>query len=144
MKGFFARLFSSEVAQLTADLEQAKRERDWYKQLFDESGNGKALKAEITRNRKREDVLTDRILTLTTGGGLPSHREVTTVEQGLLSETSQQNIQSALTEADKDALWDRAVEYTAQTSPLGEAATNEQVMETYKKMLADPANWLEN
>lgn len=145
MKPLLARLFSSEVADLAAQLEQSKRERDWYAGLFDQTkaeltACDKAYTAEITRNRKREDTLTDTIRKMAAPDvvrALPKRADDDTANElpagGL--------IEPALTEADKDALYDRAEEYAAQTLTV---VTPEAVRGIYTKMLADPQNWLSN
>ena len=144
MKPFFARLFSAEIADLTAQLEQSKRERDWYAGLFDQCKGeliacDKAYSAEITRNRKREDTLTDTIRKMAAPDvvrELPKRADdkAPDLPAGGL-------IEPALTEAEKDWLYERAEEYAAQTST---AVTPETVRAIYTKMLADPQNWLSN
>lgn len=144
MKPFFARLFSAEIADLTAQLEQSKRERDWYAGLFDQCKGeliacDKAYTAEITRNRKREDALTDTIRKMAAPDvvrELPKRADdkAPDLPAGGL-------IEPALTEAEKDALYERAEEYAAQTSTV---VTPETVRAIYTKMLADPQNWLSN
>lgn len=146
MKPFFARLFSSEVADLESRLAQATRERDWYAGLFDQCKGeliscDKAYSAEITRNRRREDALTDTIRKMAAPSvvrELPKRAD----DDAAPDLPAGGLIEPALTEADKDALYERAEEYAAQTSPNG--ATPEQVRLIYTKMLADPGTWLSN
>lgn len=148
MKAFFARLFSGEVARLSVQLEQACRERDWYEALWSEADRErkrltKEVKAEAARNRLREDAFNDKFLKLAINADkMPERARLEEDDRAQLEHPG--NIQAPLSEREKDILFDRAKEYTAQTSPNGDKYTAEEVQQNYNKMLADPDNWLSN
>lgn len=147
MKAFFARLLSKEVADLQIELEQAKRQRDWYKELWEKEQTAhaelaKANAGEIRRNRNREDKLTELLLETVTpkATSIPQHH--TASVQGEL--LSPEVIEPSLSDADHEALWQRAVEYLAQTAGPETIIEHSTIETVYKKMLADPQNWLSN
>ena len=91
------------------------------------------LDSEIIRNRLREDSLVDQILQLA-GAKRAPFRE-------LLPEAPEPEPEG-LTESDKQILYDRAKEVCLQT--IGSEFTEDQLLQNFAAMKADPATWLRN
>ena len=132
---FFASLFAPDVTRLESELAQMKTERDWFKARATEAGMDRlkaeaALKAEINRNRKREDLLQGQILELGGAHRLPPRIEEPKVEE----------VPEGLSPAAASTLRDRAEQYRDQKYP--EERTDEKTEEIYQMMLADPETWL--
>jgi hypothetical protein len=140
MKRFLARLFSSEVDRLNAELAKAQLQRDWFQQIMVEQ---KAMivkleadgRKEKSRNQNREDMFHNQVLELTGGKALPVREQPQMVVQETIDLTPE------LSRSMKDQLEERATNYCQ--IQYGNF-TPEQYKDTYDKMAADPESWLSN
>lgn len=129
------RLFVPEIQELKAKLHAAETERDWYRERCGEFGpllnKAKAdLKAEIVRNRKREDLLYNQLLEISGGRTLPVRIEEPQAEP----EPDGQISSMAL-----ELLAERAREYCKDRYPDEPDQHFERVFE---QMKTDPEHWL--
>lgn len=136
--GFFSRLIVPEIDRLQTELAQAKEERDWYRDRCNESGGERlkaesALRSEINRNRKREDLLQGQILELAGGKRLPVR-----IEEKKPEETPE-----GLSPMAEQALRDRAREYCTQRYNEADI-TEEKIDEVFEMMKLDPEEWLKD
>lgn len=140
MNGFLTRIFAPTLAARNAELTQSNAERDWWRKQCEDAGEvirqeRLSLRTEIARNRKREDALTNQIIQLAGGRGLPA-REIETEQPP--EEAQQPNL---LNEA---KLRERAQEYVDQraTEAMTPNAREEMIAEVFEKMKENPEHWL--
>jgi hypothetical protein len=135
---FFHRLFAPEIVSLKAELAQVTAEREWFRGQCDVLGRlaqkrESDLKAEIKRNRLREDLLNNQIIELGGGRPLPPRIDIPVP-----------NAQSdRLSQEEELLLRARAKEVLEQKHP-GEDITAEMFEDALERMKEDPAYWLSN
>lgn len=131
--GLWFRLFSAECARLNAELIQSNAQRDWWESQARAIGaerlTAKAdLKAEINRNRKREDAFTNIVLGLETGKHLPKR-----IEEPRPEDVEEKPVR--LSTAQDLILQERAREYCDQRPEA-------EFDNVYARMKEDPEEWL--
>jgi hypothetical protein len=129
--GFLSRLISPEINRLTL-------ERDWfqaqYDQTYDELSDAKKeLKAEINRNRRREDAFLNVIVQAATTKNLPKRQPD--------DEQPTPSTEPTLSQAQEILLRDRARQLVEQKF---ETVTPEEVERVFQIMKTDAEEWLKD
>jgi hypothetical protein len=142
--GLLARIFAPDSVGQLANI---TRQAEWYRDRLEEScerirqlEQDKA--AEVRRNRKREDDLSNQILELG-GGRRLAERENSPVGVEL-QPSSDTEKKAQLTEAEKAELHRRAIEYCEAKAGEGEIITATEIAQVENRMLENPYHWLGN
>jgi hypothetical protein len=130
--GFFSRLISPETNRLTL-------ERDWFRAQFEEtydelSDAKRELKAEINRNRRREDAFLNIIVQAGTDRNVPKRQPDEEPKDTPPTEPT-------LSQAQEILLRDRAEQYVRQKFDV---YSPDEVERIFQIMKADPEEWLKD
>lgn len=147
MAGILARFLNSEIARLAAERDALEEDADFWQDRYTEERKLRkdaesTLRAEIDRNKTREDLLLNEALRAAGCNSVPSH-EVLKTSDGAVDELDEvpEQLPPGMPNED-EILRSRARLYAEQRH--GENPTDEQVEVIYAEMDKDRDHWLSN